>query len=154
MKLLKERTEIAEAINFHRMPVVIIDLKDADEYGLISKPVVIDNGKFRDGLPYYINARVRAYRDENRFEFHAGADCLHASFSYYDLKEMLDYANAPIVKTDSDVVISVIDSANKRAYPPMILHTRKFISPYCSTPLTFVDTDYETIPFLRSAGKI
>ncbi len=154
MKLLKDRREIAKAVNFHKMPVIIIDLADADEYGLVSKPVVIDNGKFKDGLPYFIKARVRAFRDENRFKFHSGGACIHASFTYSDLKEMLDFANAPIVKTDSDVVVSVIDSVHFRSYPLMILHTNKRIAPHCSTPLTFVDTDYDTIPYLRCAGMI
>lgn len=49
MKFITERTEIAQTINFHKMPVVKMDLANKTEYGLVSEKVNIDNGTFRDG---------------------------------------------------------------------------------------------------------
>ena len=46
MKRLTERTEIAKAINFHKYPVVEIDVSKVDEYGIIGTKVLIDNGTF------------------------------------------------------------------------------------------------------------
>ena len=152
MRLLTERTEIAKAINGHDLPVITIDLADADDYGLKSQKVLIDNGTFKDGFPYYIRSEIRAYADEEKFKFSQGGTCLKASFGYYDMVEMLEYRNAPIVKVDQDVIISIIDSNKKVAYNPMILHTTKRIDAHCSTPLEFVDNDYSTIPFLVLAG--
>ena len=43
MKMLNTKQEIAVAINMHEMPVVRIDLADADEYGIKSQKVLIDN---------------------------------------------------------------------------------------------------------------
>lgn len=152
MKVLKERTEIAKAINSHKMPVITIDLADANEYGLKSEKVLIDNGTFKDGFPWYIHSEVNAYRDEGKFKFSQGSVGISASFTYYDIKEMLEYRNAPIVKADEDVIIAIIDSKKNQAYAPIILHTSKKIDAFCSTPLTFVDEDYTTIPYMINAG--
>lgn len=152
MRLLTERTEIATAINGHKMPVITIDLADADEYGLKSQKVLIDNGTFDDGFPYLIHSEIRAYRDEKKFKFSQGGVGIHSSFGYSDMKEMLDYRNAPIIKPDEDVIIAIIDSKDRLAFAPMILHTNKRIDAYCSTPLTFADDDYSTRSYLELAG--
>lgn len=152
MKLITERTEIAKAINGHNYPVITIDLAEADEYGLKSEKVLINNGTYNDGFPRYIRCEVRAYSDEKTFEFSQGSCCLSASFGYSDMKEMLEYRNAPIVEADQDVIIAMIDSKKKEAYYPMILHTSKKIDQFCSTPLTFEDQDYSTKPYLERAG--
>lgn len=152
MRKLTERKEIARAINGHDMPVITIDLADATHYGLVSQKVLIDNGTFKDGFPYYIKCEVRAYADEKYFTFSQGATCLTASFGYHDVVEMLEYRNAPIVKADQDVILAIIDSKNKVAYNPMVLHTSKRIDAHCSTPLTFEDKDYSTEAFLILAG--
>ena len=153
MRTLTERTEIAKAINGHKMPVITIDLADADEYGLKSQKVLIDNGTFSDGFPYYIHSELRAYRDERKFRFSQGAVGISASFDYHDMKEMLDYRNAPIVRPDEDIIIAIIDSRDKTAYYPIILHTDKRIDSNCTTPLVFTDAgDFDTRPYLRLAG--
>ena len=152
MRIITERTEIAKAINGHKMPVITIDLADADEYGLKSQNVLIDNGTFDDGFPYYIKSEVRAYSDRKDFLFDSACVGLSASFGYSDIKEMLDYRNAPIVKPDEDVIIVVINSKTKEAYAPIVLHTDKRIDAHCSTPLTFIDKDYDTRGWLKIAG--
>lgn len=152
MRILNERTEIAKTINGHEMPVITIDLADSDEFGLVSKNVLIDNGVYGDGFPYYIKSEVRAYSDESKFKFSQGCFGLSAEFTYSDMVEILEYRNAPIVKADEDVIIAIIDSKERVAYAPMILHTSKHIDPFCSTPLTFEDDDYSTLSFLEKAG--
>lgn len=72
MKTLETKQEIAIAINMHEMPVVRIDLADADEYGIKSQKVLIDNGKFRrlnptdPDMPYLVRAEIRAFVDEKK----------------------------------------------------------------------------------------
>lgn len=136
MKRLTERTEIASAINFRKYPVIKIDIAKRNEYGIEGTKVLIDNGTFRSGEPYYIKATLTAYRDEKTLTFHAGATCLHASFTYSDMEEMLEYSNAPIVKADQDILICLINSETREAYAPVILHTGKEVSAFCTTPLT------------------
>lgn len=151
MRTLTERTEIATAINGHQMPVITVDLADSDEYGLVSQKVLIDNGTYNDGFPYYLRSEVRAYSDMRKLVFSHGAVGISASFTYYDMKEMLDYRNAPIIKPDEDVIVAFIDSRSKTAYSPVILRTDKRIDPNCTIPLVFAD-DFDTRPYLKLAG--
>lgn len=151
--MLFGRTEIAKAINGHKMPVIAIDLADADEYGLKSQKVLIDNGTYSDGFPYYIRSELRAYSDERKFKFSQGVVGLSASFTYYDMKEMLEYRNAPIVKPDEDVIIAIINSKDNTAFSPVVLHTASRIDSNCTTPLVFTDAgEFDTRPYLKLAG--
>ena len=152
MRYLKDRHEIAMSINSHKTPVVRIDLADADEYGLVSGKVLIDNGTFRDGFPYYVHTKICAYVDERKFSFHSHGTVLTDSFSFRDMEELLGYANAPIVKKDSDVILAIVDSRDKTVYKPIVLHTSNRVDPYCMTPLTFADTDNDATPYLLAAG--
>lgn len=154
MKLITERSEIAQAINYHKMPVITIDIAEADEYGLKSCHVLIDAGKFDDGNPHYVEAEVRAFSDESEFCFHFGSvACLKASFGYEDISEMLEWRNAPIVKPDEDVILMIHDSEKKICYPLMVLHTGKKVDSFCTKPMFFEDKDYSTKPFLALCKK-
>lgn len=142
IKLIKERTEIAVAINGREMPVVKIDLVEADDYGLKSEPVVIDNGMFpkRAGfpeMPYMIHAEIRVFNDARKFTFQGHGACISSSFGYYDVEEMLKYRNAPVIKAGSPVCIVIVNSETKTAYAPFVLHTTDHISEHCITPLSF-----------------
>lgn len=158
MKMLKTKQEIAVAINMHQMPVVRIDLADADEYGIKSQKVLIDNGKFRrlnptdPDMPYLVRAEIRAFVDEKKFTFASYGCCLSNTFGYHDMEELLDYANAPIIKRDSDVVLAIVDSRRKIAYKPIILHTGNRVDPNCQVPLGFIDEDNDAAEYIRAAG--
>lgn len=145
MRFITERTEIARTINFHEMPVVKMDLAKKTEYGLVSEKVNIDNGTFRDGTPYYIHSDIRIYRDEKKLTFHRGCTCLTDSFGYSDIVEMLETANAPIIKADSDFCLVVIDSEKRTALMPIVLHTGKRINAHCISPLMIEENDLEAI---------
>lgn len=148
MRTLNDRYEIAKEINIKRTTTVRIDLADSDCYGLKSQKITIDNGTFRDGTPYLVHAEIRAYCDEMRFTFSGFSACLSASFGYHDIEEIVEYANAPIVKPDSDVVLAIVDSKTRKAYKPIVLHTAKRVDPHCSTPLTFIDEDNEALTYM------
>lgn len=152
MKVLKERTKIARTINFHKMPVVTLDLAKKSEYGIQSEPVLIDAGFFKTGEPFYIYSSLEAYSDEKSFKFKQGATCLKASFGYSDIEEMLKYRNAPIVEVDQDFLLVVIDSKKRIACYPVVLHTGNRIDKFCSTPLTVVATDCDATEYLKLAG--
>lgn len=151
MKTLKDRREIANEINVKRTTTVRIDLADADEYGLKSQKVLIDNGTFRDGTPYLVKAEIRAYSDEMKFTFSGFSTCLSNSFGYSDIEEMVELANAPVIKPDSDVVLVFVNSKNRKAYAPCVLHTSKRVDPNCSTPLTFTDEDNSAVGYMAQS---
>lgn len=140
MKFLTDRHDIAKAINFKQYPVIRINLEDKDEYGIKGTKVCIDNGKFRDGSPYYLHATIRSYYGESGLHITQGGACLHASFGYSDIKEMLEWANAPIIKPDQDILV-VMDMPSIRMANCVILHTSDRIDPHCSTPLRIVDSE-------------
>lgn len=99
MKTLETKQEIAIAINMHEMPVVRIDLADADEYGIKSQKVLIDNGKFRrlnptdPDMPYLVRAEIRAFVDEKKFTFASYGCCLSNTFGYHDMEELAEFFN-------------------------------------------------------------
>lgn len=152
MKMLKERTEIAKTINFHKMPVVTMDLAKKMEYGIKSDPVLVNAGFFRAGEPFYLYCNIEAFEDKKTFAFHQGATCLHKDFGYSDIEEMLKYRNAPIVEADQDFLLVIIDSVKRVAYAPIVLHTSNRIDKHCSTPLTLVESDRDATEYLRVAG--
>ena len=141
MKLLKERQEIAMAINFRKYPVLKIDLADADEYGLKGCKVGINAGTFRNGLPRTVDAVLRVYRDEKKLTTASYGTCISDSFGYSDYTKIVENAQAPLIGPDQDVVIAIYDSRTKRAFAPMIVHTEKRVEPLCSTPLGFEVVD-------------
>lgn len=136
MKQLTERTEIAEAINLNKYPVIRIDLADRDDYGIRGTKVRIDNGTFKSGEPYYIRAEIRSYNDENCLTTHSGSIWLSEKITYDDYMEMTDYANAPLIKPNQEILIVPYNSERKEAYSPIVIKTGDRVYPYCSTPLT------------------
>lgn len=152
MKLLQERQELARAINFWKYPVLKIDLADSDEYGLKGCNVRIDAGTFRTGEPYYIEAELRAYRDEKRLVLSAGGTVLKNDFTYYDYVHMVDRAQAPLIHPGEEVVVAVYDSRTKNAFAAMLVKTGKNVRKFCTDPLDFEDVDMT--PYLTCAGIV
>ena len=150
MKLLHDKHELAMAMNFGKYPVLKIDLADSDDYGLKGCKVRIDAGTFKDGEPYTIRATLRAYRDECKLTTSAAPVGLTNTFTYEVYFKMAEYAQAPLIKADQDVVVAVYDSNKKCAYAAFIVHTSKFVSKHCSTPIQFEDADMT--PYFIAAG--
>ena len=149
MKLLKDRQELAAAMNFGRYPVLRIDLADADDYGLKGCRVRIDAGTFRSGDPYIIDAVLRVYNDEKKLTTTCFGACLADSFSYQDYHDMVEKAMAPLIRPDQDVVIAFYHSKAQKAMAAMIVRTGKSVSRGCACPLSFEDVDMS--PYLDLA---
>ena len=130
MKKLTERTEIAQAMNFGKYPIIKIDLADKDEYGIKGTIVKIDTGK-----GYYLQATIRAYDDTKYLTTSCFGTMLVDNLSYEDYIEMADYANAPTIKADQEILIFTFNSVKKEVYAPTIIKTGKRVATMCSTPL-------------------
>lgn len=135
MKFLENRTEIAKAINFKKYPVIRIDVSETDDYGIVGTKVLIDNGTFRTGEPYYVRATIRAYSDEGYLKFHSYGTCLKAEFTYLDMEKILSYANVPVIKAGQEILVCLVDSVKRVAYKPVVLKTGDRIGPHCASPL-------------------
>lgn len=135
MKKLTERTEIAKAINFGKYPVIKIDISDRDDYGIKGTKVRIDNGTFSSGEKYFVNAEIRAYDDDKHLTTTAFGSSLKKTISYGDYIEMVEYANAPIIKPNQEIVIFLYNSITKDIYTPMIIKTGNRVDANCVTPL-------------------
>lgn len=104
-KLLTDRKEIAQAMNFGKYPVLSIDMetpKAGWEVGTVYRgcKVRIDTGK-----PYCTNAELHYFGDSKKFELCMFGACLSSSFGYEDVVEMRDYAMAPVVHRGDTVVV-------------------------------------------------
>ena len=151
MTLLKDRYELARAINFGRYPVLKIDLADTDSYGLKGCRVRIDAGKFKNTDDnFYIDATLRVYCDEKRLTTSSGATVLKNDFTYQDYFDMVDRAQAPLIGPDQEVVVAVYDSRNSKAYAALLVRTAPKVTKFCSTPLAFEDVDMS--PYLTMAN--
>lgn len=135
MKFLETRTEIAKAINFKQYPTIRIDVSKTDDYGIVGTYVLIDNGTFRTGEPYFVRATIRAFRDEGCLKFKSYGCCLSATFTYSDMERILDYANVPVIKANQEILVCLVDSVERLVYKPVILKTGERVDPHCQTPL-------------------
>ena len=141
MRTLKNRSEIARAINFKEYPTVVIDVSKTDEYGITGARVCIDNGKYRDGSPYFIDAVIRAFNDTHKLEFQAFGCAISNSFGYYDMIRMLNYANVPIIKANQEILVCMYDSSKRLEFFPVILKTGSTVRPHCQAPLDLEEYD-------------
>ena len=143
MKRLTGRQEIAEALNFGKYPVLKIDLKDADEYGLKGSICRVDQGEFNDGSKWYERAELRVYSDEKKITFSAHGYALTAETSYMDFVEDLETAMSPIVTANSEIVVVVLDSEKREVYAVYVIET-KFTSRHSTQPITVEPVDMTT----------
>lgn len=150
MRMLKDRRDMALAVNFGKYPVLKIDLADTDDYGLKGCRVRIDAGTFMDGEPYIIGATIRAYRDECKLTTISDGCVLTNDFTYHDYTDMVERAQAPLIKPDQEVVVAIYDSRTRMAYAPVVVRTSPRVSRHCSVPISFEDADMT--PYLIAAG--
>lgn len=140
MEILKERTEIAQALNFNKYPVMELDLNNVDEYGIIGSKCRIDMGKFDDGSPWYKDAELRVYSDEKKVCFSAGGCGLSNDWTYDDVIEDMSNARTPIIKPNSEFALVIHDSATRKVYGVAIIETLG-VHRHCTQPLNIENVD-------------
>ena len=128
MKILSKKTEMAEAINFGKYPVLTIDLATDCQYfkgeliGVCGCKVKHSPTKYNDNV-LYERGELRWWRDSKIFSLSSSSSTISSSFSYYDLMEDIEYANAPIVEeTKKEVVIIIHDSKKHKAIFPILVN--------------------------------
>lgn len=129
MKILKERTQIAEAINFDKYPVLTIDTSNTYEIGgkvvgFIGCKVRSNPSIFR-GVKLYDRCTLCWFEDKKIFTLSGSSVTLSARFGYTEIIEDVEYANAPIVEKNQEVVIIVYNSKTNQMLNPMIVNLEK-----------------------------
>ena len=138
IKELKEKTEIVNAINFNKYPVVNIDAaKDAIEMnGKIvgfSTPVRVPWNY--NGETLYLNANLTWFEYDQLVEVSSYGCTLSSGFGYSDMQEMLKYSNAPIIDKDTTFVLVVHNSKTRKTLCPLLISTDSHKNINCQTVL-------------------
>lgn len=117
MKYLTERTEIAKALNFGKYPVIKLDVTDEKyQVELAGEMCGYHNIKVR--IPHkdlLLNCQMRWFGDKKKITFGNDCTCISSRFSYDDLMEEVEYANAPIIDKDTEFVLVVYNSKTEKA---------------------------------------
>ena len=153
MKFLRDRKEIAKAINIDQIPVITMDIsKCMDGYDNCYEGSRINlegahRGKYADLLTH---CTARMYGDEKGNECHdepwmyktidlcPRTCCLHDSFSLRDVDEMVDWSHAPKAKAN-DLVIVYFRAQNEGYI--RLMRIGSHIDPFCITATTLEDVE-------------
>ena len=120
MKQIKERTQIAKALNFGKYPVLDLD---------IEKPIKVVGDKISgyygckvrvpwnyQGETVYEVCDLKYWKDQDKLELSCGGCCFKAGFGYSDVMEMLENANAPIVDKGQEFILVVHDRSTAEVF--------------------------------------
>ena len=104
MEYIKDRQEIAKAINFGRYPVVYVEDITAcrTDYGWRLGKVKIASWK-----GWYYHADIYIYSDEQKIVTTSYGACLSSRFGWCDVAEMAKNAAAPELKPNSEFVLVI-----------------------------------------------
>jgi len=137
MKIITDRKEFAEYVNFGKYPVIKVDLGKEGFMDTIyhGDKVRVDFGKFRTGERNLQGGELLYNKKENKFEIASYGICLSARFCYEDAMERVEYSQAPIIDEGDEVVIIVHNSETKevKAYVYKAVHKKQF----CQTMIEF-----------------
>ena len=120
MKILTTREQIAKAINF-KNDLAVLELDVANTYTLQGE-IVGSNGcnvRIDFGNEYYSKAELQYWKDTKRLTITRGPVILTNDFGYSDIKEMLEYRNAPVIKNGCKILLVVYNSKRRIALSPV-----------------------------------
>lgn len=149
MKVITNRYEIAQALNFGRYPVIKINCTPK-----ANDPEVIEGGAVKvltDERRLLVErCTVNLYANEYGNDGHRNMSIgsagvmLSASFSRKDVEEMATYANAPLIKKGDAVVFVLLGRRAAAVVLAEVKETRKF----CQKSAWLEDDAEDTIAYL------
>lgn len=150
MKVIKERKELAQAINFGRHPVVKIVCKPRNGYNDIidGGRVKVITGKMSNGGDCIEVADITIFRDlygDGRKHVNIGSAGMGitASFCVADLVRMADNANLPIIEKSDEVVFVLVNEEATAA--AVVMAEVQMTIKYCQTSAKLEDGASEKI---------
>lgn len=137
MKYLTDRQEIAKAMNFGIFPVIRIDVEtskagyDGVFEGDFVK-VATPSSRYPDSS---VRARVMKFKEDgDKYAIMPETVCIHDSFGYGDVLEMLKFAQAPMLHAGEEVVVIEDFPKQKMVRVRMMKvsdHVQSFVYPTC-----------------------
>lgn len=145
MKLLTEKQEICEALNFGKYPVLHLDLakdKINDMEGCYHGQLIKLEFNYRGESVRYCG-NLSYYNNTNKLVINSGGTMLTAGLSYNEIIKMVDRANAPTVSSNQEVIVVIYNSATKISSTPILTKVGK-ITPTMQV-LAVVEGDFKEI---------
>ena len=145
MKTLTDRQEIAKAINLGKYPVLYLDLAK-DELKGYEGCYQGQRCKFRNewnGQTFFGHGNLSYWGDSKELTITNDSVCLQSRFSFYDLKEMVENANATEVAGEQEVVVVIMNSKKELSAYPVLTKTTKY-NRNCSTAMK-IEGDFSDI---------
>lgn len=145
MKLLTEKQEICEALNFGKYPVLHLDLakdKIKDMEGCYHGQLIKLEFDYK-GEPVRYCGNLSYYNDTNKLVITSGGTMLTAGLNYNDIIKMVDRANAPTVASNQEVIVVIYNSATKISSTPIVTKVGK-ITPTMQV-MTVVEGEFKEI---------
>lgn len=151
MKVIKERKELAQAINFGRHPVVKIVCKPRKGYNDVidGGRVKVITGKMSNGSDCIEVADICIFRDLYAGDGHKHINIgscgmgITANFCVADLVRMADDANLPIIEKSDEVVFVLVNE--KATAAAVVMAEVKMTIKYCQTSVKLEDGASEKI---------
>lgn len=136
MKLLKDRTEIAKAMNFGKYPVITIDLsnKPAKSWAPDSDYAVGDRVRVAWDEEGYegMTTKGNVYFEKGKFAIDQNAAVLKKDFGRIDILENASWASTTIVHAGQEVLL-VIDNSEQDECKVAIMKVSDRIDINCET---------------------
>ena len=145
MKLLTEKQEICEALNFGKYPVLHLDLakdKIKDMEGCYHGQLIKLEFDYK-GEPVRYCGNLSYYNDTNKLVITSGGTMLTAGLSYNDIVKMVDRANAPTVVSNQEIIVVIYNSDTKVSSTPILTKVGK-ITPTMQV-MAVVEGDFKEI---------
>lgn len=145
MKILKDRQEIAKAMNFGKYPVLYLDLAKDELQGYENcyKGQRIKMPREWNGEKFWSCGNLAYWGDTNEMTITGEGACLKAGFGYGDIEQMIINANAMEVKGEQEVVVVIINSKTRQSSYPVLTKTSKY-NKNCMTAMK-VEGDFKII---------
>ncbi|MBQ6472588.1 MAG: hypothetical protein IJJ33_11430 [Victivallales bacterium] len=134
IKFLKERKEIAQAMNFGKYPVVWAHLAlcaEKDSSGICGWD--LGRVRFDLGRSVPVRGHLRIFRDDWMLYACSSPCVLSSRFGFSDIKEDALYANAPVIRPNSEFVLALGGTQDRAVV--CIVKTGKNNGIGCSEPV-------------------
>ena len=146
MKYLTDRTEIAEAINFGKYPVLTLNRENRPNADICPDSDYATGCRVRVAWdrkePRYAGMTTHGeiYIDKGKIKISGEGACLSSSFGYTDVMEMAAEANTPIVHAGQTVVV-VEDFPSRKSCTVRMMKVSDRIDIHCMTVASLHDIE-------------
>jgi len=102
MKIISDSKEIAQALNFGKYPVLMINMDNKEG----SNVVIIHKSKTHGDMRYRCTLET-GFQKENDNKLYISTNCsmIKSSYNWNDHLECAEYANAPVIEANQEIAV-------------------------------------------------